>query len=243
MAEHMRTTFFTVFLALLLASCAEWQTNPSVRPDAESSSSVTMMTETGTDLGNEIMPETTDSLEVVTTGTGTSVSGFLTADGTIGFGDVSEKDLPLMLEFFDYDCPYCREHALSARAWIDPEYIATGKLVVERIFLPQTAWGQRLASAAHCAAVLNAFDEMDSLLLRSFPRNETALLVLVNRAGIERKPFDDCMQNTEPFPNSQSFVDSEIINRVPAFRIGNESWLGVMEESKLREHLSGILRK
>lgn len=243
MAEHMRTTFFTVFLALLLASCAEWLPNPSVSPDAESSSSVTILTETGTDLGNEIMPETTDSLEVAMTETGRTVSGLLTADGTIGFGDVSEKDLPLMLEFFDYDCPYCLEHALAARPWIDREYVQTGKLGIERIFLPQTAWGQRLASAARCAAELNAFDAFDALLLSEFPRNETALLVLVGRANIERKAYDACMQNVGPFPSTWTFPDGETVRRVPAFRIGNESWLGVMEEPELREHLSSILRK
>lgn len=243
MAEHMRTTFFTVFLALLLASCAEWQSNPSVRPDAESSSSVTILTETGTDLGNEIMPETTESLEVAMTETGRTVSGLLTADGTIGFGDVSEKDLPLMLEFFDYDCPYCREHALATRPWIDREYVQTGKLAIERHFLPQTAWGQRLASAALCAAVLKGFDAFDALILSEFPRNEAALLTLVGRANIERTAYDACMQNAGPLPSTWIFADGETVSRVPAFRIGNESWLGLMEEPALREHLSSILRK
>lgn len=220
-------------IALLLGSCMLHA--PTIGEPDETGSGSSVMTQTGADADapNEATPETMDSLEVAPEDQAKVMTGTLTPDDTIMFG---ANDPPLMQEFFDYDCPYCREYTLETRPWIDAKYVATGKLRVERLFAPQTAWGRRLALAALCAADQGKFDATDALLVRDFPANETLLLAIVKRVGLQRKTYDTCMKQSNRIPK-------EITGkRVPALLIGGTLWEGIPEESELRRILDQVTK-
>ena len=219
-------------VALLLAACSP---NGGTLPRTDTLSGSTVRDEDDT---NERMPTGTDSLEAAAA-TGSHVPGFLTQHDLIVFG--TEHAGPMLTEYFDYDCNYCRENEILNRPWLDRDFVSTGKLGIARIFAPQTAWGRRLAQSALCAADQNKFDAMDTLLIKQTPSNEVALQTMVKKAGVEKKSFDTCMKNVNRVPASVTLADGTKVDRVPMFTLGNHSWLGVLESGELRKMIEEAL--
>lgn len=229
-----RSSVFTIgLLALLLAACGP---NGGTMPQTETLSGG--MVQNNEEDTNERMPTGTDSLEA-SASTGSRVQGFVTEHDAIVFG--SEHSGPMLTEYFDYDCDYCRENEILNRPWLDREFVSTGKLGIVRIFAPQTPWGRRLAASALCAADQNKFDAMDSLLIKQTPSNEVALQTMVKKAGLEKKSFDLCMKNVNRVPESLTLQDGTRVDRVPMFSLGDKSWLGVLESDELRRVIEKAL--
>ena len=196
------------------------------------------------------MPKTIDSLEVsVRPGTGSTMSGRISNEDHIYFGNAPSTVAefftpPTLYEYFDYDCDYCRQHALEERPWIDTEYVATRKLDIARVFMPMTAWGARMALAALCAADQKNFDGMDRLLLTQTPTTETELTGFAKKLGMKSKDFQECMHNSLRVPiGGQPPGDGPPVERVPAFQIGADRWTGILPQAELEKHLDQALRQ
>ncbi len=221
---------------LLLGACAM---TPSVsfRPSTASGSITGTNPGTGDTIGaNEVMPKNTDSLEAGTTQSGTIIPVSLTEKVSILFG--SGTAVPTLTEYFDYDCDYCREFALTQEPWIEREFVGTKRMNVERVFAPQTALGSRLAEAVICAGLQGKVSEMDQALISRQPENDTAVFAIAKKIRLQTKPFATCMQRTDLLPKN----DQREIKRVPTFRLGTAQWEGILTEEELRAKIEEMLK-
>ncbi len=187
-------------------------------------------------------PTTTDSLEVPAQDQPTSVTGHLLVS-TIGFGNTPEKDgPPRMLELFDYDCEYCRQHAQQERRWIDEAYVAKGSLGIERIFVTMTPAGKRMGQAALCAGVQNVFPAMDAFLLSNVPQTDPPIFAFAKTLSIDQAQFKTCMQNMSVAEGSYTLPDGTVIDRIPAFSIGTTIWSGIVPQGELKTMIDKAIR-
>ena len=211
------------------------------QPTVSSSSTSTAIIGTGDTVGaNEAMPVNTDSLEAGTSTGGIVVPVSLTSKPSILFG--SGTALPTLTEYFDYDCDYCREFALTQQPWIEHEFVATKQINVERVFAPQTTLGIQLAQAAICAGLQGDAETMDHALMTRQPQNLTEILATAKKLKLKITPFTNCMRRTDLLPAKTLDADGKEIKRVPTFALGSVQWQGILAEEGLRAKIEELLK-
>jgi protein-disulfide isomerase len=108
------------------------------------------------------------------------------------------KDARLTLvEFSDYQCPFCKRHVMATLPQIERDYIATGKLrYVFRDFPMESIHAQapKAAEAAHCAGEQGQYWEMhDKLFATQDALGPENLMQLAGTIGLKVEPFRACM--------------------------------------------------
>ncbi len=109
------------------------------------------------------------------------------------------KDARLVLvEFSDYQCPFCARHVRETMPEIEREYVRTGKVrYVFRDFPLEAIHPQafRAAEAARCAGEQGKFWEMhDRLFSHQQALGPEALLVHAEAVGLDVKRFQRCLE-------------------------------------------------
>jgi len=111
---------------------------------------------------------------------------------------LGDKDAKLMLvEFTDYQCPFCRRYATSTLVQIKQAYVSTGKIryVVRDFPIPQLHPNAlNAAQAANCAADRGKYWEMHDLLFRN--QRQLGLEQLPGHAktlGLDVDAFKKCL--------------------------------------------------
>jgi len=103
----------------------------------------------------------------------------------------------VLVEFTDYQCPFCRRHNSTVMAQIEQSYVATGKLrYVVREFPIGSLHPQapKAAEAALCAGDQGRYWEMHTLLFRNaYLLDPASLVVHAQTLGLDRTRFDACM--------------------------------------------------
>ena len=129
------------------------------------------------------MPETVDMALSVE---GASIKGDKTAKVT-------------MVEFTDYQCPFCSRYYRQTWPQLERDYVKTGKMKVALRDLPlETIHPQafKAAEASHCAAAQGKFWEMHDVLFA----NQTALgrkdlSTHAQALGLDVAAFDKCLDS------------------------------------------------
>jgi len=141
---------------------------------------------------------------------------------------MGKKDAPVtMIEFSDYQCPFCRRFFETTLPTLKAEYIATGKVrYVFRDFpLDQIhPYARKAAEAAHCAGDQGKFWEMHDLLFQ----NQQALQVESLKAHarslrLNGAPFDSCLDRGKYAAEVQKDFDDGVavgVRGTPSFFIG-----------------------
>ena len=124
-------------------------------------------------------------------------------DAIVSIGDAPVKgarDAQLtMMEFSDYQCPFCKRHADQSLPQIERDYIATGKVrYVFRDFPLESIHPQALhaAEAAHCAGEQGRYWEMHDRLFAS--QQALAAERLVEHAAVlelDAGSFKQCLES------------------------------------------------
>ena len=103
-----------------------------------------------------------------------------------------------VIEFSDYQCPFCGRYSKGAYAQIEDDYIETGKVryVFRDLPLPFHKQAFKAAEAAHCGGEQGKFWEMHDLLFQ----NQTALAPeqLPGHAkslGLDEAKFQQCLNS------------------------------------------------
>lgn len=102
-----------------------------------------------------------------------------------------------IVEFSDYQCPFCRQHSSQVLPELVKEYVKTGKVrYVFRDFPIASLHPQahRLHEAAHCAGDQGRYWEMHDRLFEDPQRTEPRDLVARARAlGLDEPRFERCL--------------------------------------------------
>jgi protein-disulfide isomerase len=147
---------------------------------------------------------------------------------TDGAPSRGSKDAPVtMVEFSDYQCPFCARYTLETLPQIDKEYIRTGKVrYVFRDFplIPIHPQAFKAHEAARCAGDQGKYWEMHDRLYENYRSLAPANLVDHARAvGLEMPRFERCLDGGAMTATVQEDLDLARMAGVtgtPAFFIG-----------------------
>ena len=109
----------------------------------------------------------------------------------------SSKARLLLVEFSDYECPFCARFYSQTLPAIKKEYIDTGKLrfVYKDFPLPFHKNAMKAASAAFCAGKQGKYFEMHNLLFEN-QRNLDDVENFAKKIGLNMKKFRACMNDS-----------------------------------------------
>ena len=156
------------------------------------------------------------------------------AAGKVRLDDVARNvigsaDAPVtLIEFTDYQCPFCKR--FHERSWpeIKAKYVDTGKVRFVVRDLPLSFHGEALpaAVAARCASEQGRFAAVFDALLAAPELSAATIRGLVTKAGVAGPAYDKCAAN----PAIREAIDADTaeaeriaINGTPGFVIAQRS--------------------
>ncbi len=180
----------------------------------------------------------------------------VTAADTAGFkGYILGSDTApvTIVEFSDYQCPYCGEFETVQWPEVYDKLIATGK--VRWIFKDWPIDGlhanARLAAhAAACADDQGKFWPMKARLYAYQPRwafgggQYGKFREYATSVGVEGKAWDDCMQSAKHAGRIQATSEQGArlgVNSTPTFLIGGRLFLGVQGSDQIRKTVDSLI--
>lgn len=139
-------------------------------------------------------------------------------------GDANAK--VAVIEYTDFQCPYCASFVNSGFRQLDDAYISTGKILFAFRNLPLTNLhpdALKAAEAGQCAARQGKFWEMHDLLFEA-PHNlkEPSLLERARKLRLDIAAFETCLKGsgTVPVRQEMSAARALRITGTPTFLIG-----------------------
>lgn len=148
--------------------------------------------------------------------------------GLSGAPNLGSDNAPVTLvEFSNFECFYCRRHAVQIYPLLVENYVKTGKLryVVRELSPKDTdSIGFKAAEAALCAGDQDRYWDMRSVL---FENQDTlsveGFVTLAFNLGLEPIPFETCLaehRHRERILSDRRRGIAAGINAVPAFFLG-----------------------
>lgn len=168
---------------------------------------------------------------------------------------LGREDAPVVVvDFSNYLCPHCQNHALQVLPRIKAEYIDTGKVrYLFRDFpFPGQAGVIRAGEAAACAADQGRYYEYHEVLFRaatSWGSLEGAALDryladLAGQMGLDQEAFAGCLasgRHREGVLADQKLATDLGLTGTPTFFVNGEKYGGYMDFAKWREALDKAL--
>lgn len=157
-------------------------------------------------------------------------------------------------EMSDFQCPYCRQFALSTFPALDSAYVATGKVRWVFVNFPLSSIHDNAVAAAEvalCAAQQNAFWRVHDLLYQYqetwAPLKQPAafLLTLADSAKISRSALLACVQSPatrEAIRTEAEGAERSGASSTPSFYIEGGLMAGAQPLSVFRQVLDSIYR-
>ena len=114
-------------------------------------------------------------------------------------GNPAQGDLKApvtMVEFTDYQCPYCQKFYSKAYKELKKQYVDTGKLrlVLRDLPLPSHSYAKSAAVSTHCAREQDKFWQMhDALYEGKGKLSQTDILDYANKIGLDSASFKSCL--------------------------------------------------
>lgn len=149
----------------------------------------------------------------------------LTVDGEPTKGDKSAR--VVLVEFTDYQCPFCGRYVRDAYAQIEAEYIKTGKLrYVIREFPLESIHPQafKASEAALCAGDQGKYWEMhDRLFSNQRALAPDQLAAHAQAVGADEAKFSECLQRGVKAAKVRKDLDDGLkagVTGTPAFFVG-----------------------
>ena len=178
--------------------------------------------------------------------TGVAVLGAATAPVTI-------------VEFTDYQCPFCAQHARTTFGSLRAEYVDSGRVryVVRDLPLPMHPFAEPAARAARCVAQQDAgkYWRFHDAVFEAQPRlSDSTLVGIASGLGLDRGRFESCKASAAVAKLVRRDADEAAqvgLTGTPAFVIGravNGKVTGVVISgafplSNFRQAIEGALRQ
>ena len=143
----------------------------------------------------------------------------------------SPKAPVVVYEMADFQCPACREFALTTLPTLDHDYVQTGKVRWVFVNFPLTSIHKNAVAAAQvamCAARQNRFWPVHDLLYRHQPEwaplddPTAALLALADSAGVKRDSLAACVSSHATVETIQQDAQGSVragANATPSFYV------------------------
>jgi protein-disulfide isomerase len=131
-----------------------------------------------------------------------------------------------LIEYADFECPYCGEYERKTFPQLLSDYIETGKVKYYYRDLPLSIHGRALpaARAARCAGEQGKYWEMhDSLFAKQNALSAPALLDRAQTLGLDKEKFTECLASdrfNEDIRKNTSDAQKYGIDGTPTFFIG-----------------------
>lgn len=132
----------------------------------------------------------------------------------------------VLVEFSDYECPYCQRHADSVGPKIDQAFINNGlvRLVFVNNPLPIHKNAKMLATAAICAGMQNRFWDMHDSLFRVKPSDKEGIIGIAEKLMLNEPRFKECLEDSR---EAEATIQHDVglakgldLTATPAFGIG-----------------------
>ena len=140
------------------------------------------------------------------------------------------QDAPVtVVEFADYQCPFCLRFAKTTYPLLKQKYIDTGKVrwVALNLPLPFHKDARKAAQAAHCAGEQDKLWEMRDILFRNPQRlNTENLPAHAETLSLDMDAFNSCLQSDRHLAEiDQDAKDAKAVNLTgtPSFIIGKST--------------------
>jgi protein-disulfide isomerase len=161
---------------------------------------------------------------------------------------LGDNDAPVtIIEFSDYECPFCTRFYLNTLPQIKSEYIDTGKVkLIYRDFpLNFHANAQKAAEAAECAEEQGKYYEMhDKLFDKGVDGGVSSFKQYAKEIGLNIGEFDACLDSGEMANEVQKdFQDGQKagVRGTPTFFINGQILKGAQPFEVFREVIEGKL--
>ena len=149
----------------------------------------------------------------------------LKADGAVVMGDAKAR--VAIIEFSDYQCPFCRRHSRNTMPKLIKDYIATGKVKYVLRDFPLTSIHPEAfaaAVAARCAGDQGKYKEMhDQFFAKQATLRQAQWNDHAKAVGLDLAAFDECMDSKK----YEAVVDEDMkagiaagVTGTPTFFIG-----------------------
>lgn len=160
------------------------------------------------------------------------------------------SDAPVtIIEFSDYECPFCGRHFEQTYSQIVKEYVDTGKvkLVFRDFPLDFHESAQKAAEAAECAGEQGKYWEMhDKLFENQNALDVDSLKQYAKDIGLNTANFDSCLDSGEMEDEvKEDMVDGQNygVSGTPAFFINGRLLTGAQPFSAFKEIIDSELEK
>lgn len=144
----------------------------------------------------------------------------------------------VVIEFSDYECPFCARHATQVLSALRSEYVVPGK--IQYAFanhpLPIHPNAVMLATAAMCAGEQDKYWAMHDTIFKGEPKTREATLALAQGVVQDFALFERCM--SADVENSQLLRDRQTVSALqvtgtPTFALGSRLKSGKISIRKL----------
>jgi protein-disulfide isomerase len=147
-----------------------------------------------------------------------------------GWHSIGRADAPVTLvEFGDFQCPYCKKFHANAYAQLKKNYIDTGKLrfVSRDMPLEFHSFAFKAAEAARCAGDQQKYWELrDALFSNTAPPNDEAISKAVDSLSLDKGTFQACITSEKynaAVQQDASDATALQVNGTPTFFLAKSS--------------------
>jgi protein-disulfide isomerase len=152
-----------------------------------------------------------------------------------------------IIEFSDYECPFCQRFYQQTLPQIEQNYIKTGKVkLVYRDFpLSIHPQAQKAAEAAECAGEQNKYWEMHNLLFeKGVSGGVTSFKQYAKDLGLNSAKFDDCLDSSKMASEVQKDMQdgqSYGVRGTPAFFVNGQLISGAQPYTNFQQAIEAAL--
>ncbi len=158
-----------------------------------------------------------------------------------------------MIEYADFQCPYCRHYWQQTEPQIIQTYVAAGKVYYEYRSVgaftgPESA---AAAEAAYCAGDQGKFWEYHDVLYSNWTGENVGdfaadkLRAYAKAVGLDQRTFDDCLSNgAHRAQVQQDVVDAKAdgIRATPSFLINGKLIEGAQSFDAFQQEIEAVLQ-
>ncbi len=151
----------------------------------------------------------------------------------------------VLVEFSDYECPFCKRHVRGVMKELVDKFISTGKVryAFANNTLPSHQNARLLATAAICAGQQNRYWQMHDMLFDRDVNALSELEPLVRELDLDASAFKKCLSSPEPQERIRSDMQQAerlTLRGTPTFALGRTTQEGQLHVEKLIVGLQAI---